>query len=267
MRLITKIMKPVFYLLLITIVFCFKTVKVNAQNNRLNIKGNIGWYNFFGTIKTSKKWSLHAEYQWRRYEFVSNWQQSLLRIGVNYMPNPRLTLRLGYGLIETFNYGTIPLNGFGKSFTEHRIFQMAQLAQKEGTIDITHRLMLEQRFIGKYSSASETKESSFPLLNRVRYLLRLQHNFNNKNKSKFPTYLAAYNEIFIGFGKNVNANVFDQNRTALLVGKALNNNIKIELGYLQQILQFGRLVNNQPVFQNNKGFLINLVLNTSTQKK
>jgi len=53
-------------------------------------------------------------------------------------------------------YGEYSINSLGRDFTEHRIFEMAQLSHKEGTVDFTHRFMLEQRLVGRYSSAKET---------------------------------------------------------------------------------------------------------------
>ena len=199
-----------------------------AQNNRLNTNNNIGWYNYFGTFKVSNKIGIHTEYQWRRSNIISEKQQSLLRVGINYSLNPRVLFRIGYGWIETYPYGDIPLNGLGRDFTEHRIFEMVQLSHKEGRIDFSHRFMLEQRFVGRYSSANILNEDEFPLLNRIRYMMRLQIPLKGTEiKDKTP-YFALYDEIFIGFGKNVNANVFDQNRIGILFGYRFNKNFRIE---------------------------------------
>lgn len=232
-----------------------------AQNNRLQTKENIGWYNYFGTIKLSKNIGIHTEYQWRRDNIIKDWQQSLLRVGLNYQASKGILLRAGYGWIETFNYGTIPLNSFGKDFTEHRIFQMAQLNHAENKISFLHRFMLEQRFVGKYSKANLTKEDSYPLLHRMRYMFRIQAPFVGSAIGDNAPYWAIYNEVFIGFGKNVQANVFDQNRFGILLGYQWNKNYRLETGYLNQILQFGRQVNGQPVFQNNQGIILNGYLN------
>lgn len=243
---------------------CFQ--KVLGQNNRINTNNNIGWYNYFGTIKVSNKFGIHTEYQWRRNNFISNWQQSLLRIGINYNLNPRVLFRVGYGWIETFPYGEIPLNGLGRDFTEHRIFEMVQLSHKEGIVDFSHRFMLEQRIVGRYSSANEKTEDEFPLLNRMRYMLRLQIPLKGSEiKDKTP-YVALYDEVFIGFGENVNANIFDQNRIGLLFGYRFNKYIRLEGGYLNQTLQYGRQINGQNVFQNNNGFIVNANLNFDLNK-
>lgn len=238
-----------------------------AQNNRLETTNKIGWYSYTGTFKVSEKVGIHTEYQWRRNNLIAFWQQSLLRTGLNYHVNARVLFRLGYAMAETYPYGEYPLNGLGRSFTEHRIFEMVQLSHKEGLVDFSHRFMLEQRFIGKYSSANEYTEDEFPMSNRARYMFRLQVPLRGKEiKDKTP-YIAAYDEILIGFGKNVNANVFDQNRIGVLIGYRFNKNVRIEGGYLNQTLQLGRLISGKNVFQNNNGIIINTNFNIDMKGK
>ncbi|SHE97907.1 Protein of unknown function [Flavobacterium fontis] len=256
-------MKKVNYII---VGFLFCNSLLLAQNNRLNTGETIGWYNYFGTFKVSTKWGVHSEYQFRRAEVIAQPQQHLVRVGINYEPKSNILFRAGYAFIETYPYGEIPINGLGKAFTEHRTFQMVQLGHKEGKINFSHRFMLEQRFVGRYNNAKATTEDEFPFSNRLRYMFRMQTPIFQKEAHQF-TYAAAYNEIFIGFGKNVNANVFDQNRLGLLIGHQFDKNLRIEAGYLNQILQFGRQINNQNVFQNNHGLIVNCYLNVDLSKK
>lgn len=249
---------------LLALCLLFWATQTFAQNTRISTREAIGWYNVFGTFKFTNKIGLHTEYQWRRSDYITDGQQSLLRVGINYQLTPRVLLRAGYAWIETFPYG-LPINGFGKTFTEHRLFQMAQLSQKEGIVDITHRLMLEQRFVGRYSSAQSTTEDEFPLLNRMRYMARVQVPLFPK-RAKSP-YLAVYDEVFVGFGKNVGANVFDQNRLGVLLGYSFNKTLRLEGGYLNQIIQFGREINNRNVFQYNNGVIVNANFTFDLTKK
>ena len=237
-----------------------------AQNTRLENRNTIGWYNYFGTFKVSEKWGLHTEYQFRRNELVTEWQQSLLRLGVNYQVHPKVQLRFGYAWIETFPYGEIPINGMGKDFTEHRIFQMVTLTDKVSIIDLSHRFMLEQRWIGNYSNANMNVEDNYLFINRLRYMLRLQIPKGNEIKSKTP-YLAIYDEVFIGFGENVNENVLDQNRIGILLGYQFNPSLRIEAGFLNQIVQFGREIDGRNLFQYNNGFILNTIFNVDLTKK
>ncbi|MBK8371430.1 MAG: DUF2490 domain-containing protein [Saprospiraceae bacterium] len=253
-------------ILIFTILF-FTFGFMSAQNTRINHHNTIGWFNYFGTVKLSKKFGLHTEYQWRRDEIITDWQQSLLRIGLNYSLNPRVLFRVGYGWIETFPYGEYSINGLGRDFSEHRVFEMVQLSHKEGIIDFSHRFMLEQRFVGRYSSANETKEDEFPLLHRIRYMVRCQAPLKGKEIKDKTLYVAIYDEVFIGFGKNVNANVFDQNRIGIVFGYRFNKNVRIEGGYLNQTLQFGRQINGQNVFQYNNGLILNANFSFDVTKK
>ena len=254
-------------LIFFTVIFFISLQNFFGQNNRLNTSNNIGWFNYFGTFKVSEKFGFHTEYQWRRDNIIEEWQQSLLRVGLNYNLNPRILFRVGYAWIETFPYGEIAINGLGRDFTEHRIFEMVQISHKEGIIDFSHRFMLEQRFVGRYSSANETVEDEFPLLNRARYMFRLQVPLKGREiKDKTP-YIAFYDEIFIGFGENVNANVFDQNRIGVLMGFRFNKNVRIEGGYINQTLQLGRQINSKNIFQNNNGLILNANFNIDLSKQ
>ena len=234
----------------------FVSKNLYAQNTRLNDHNNIGWYVYNGTFKLNKKWGIHTEYQWRRDNVVKDWQQSLLRTGINYQVNPKLSLRVGYAWIETYNYGDIPINGFGKQFTEHRAFQMATVNDKMGMVELSHRFMLEQRWIGRYTNASLSKEDEYFFINRFRYMIRMQLPLKGETIADKTPYVAIYNEIFIGFGKNVNENVFDQNRLGILLGYRCSSKLRIEGGFLSQIVQLPREVGGKNVFQYNNGVIL-----------
>lgn len=257
--------KKITLLLFFLTLFLFHSA--SSQTNRINTHNNIGWYAYFGTTKLSFRISLHTEYQWRRNNFITGWQQSLLRLGMNYQCNPNLLLRVGYAWVETFPYGEYALNAFNRDYTEHRIFEMIQLSQKQGILDLSHRFMLEQRFVGTYSSPSLNKEDAYPLLNRIRYLLRMQVPIAGREIKDRTPYINVYDEIFLGFGKNVNNNVFDQNRIGALFGYRWSKNIRLEAGFLSQILQLGRQINSRNVFQYNNGIIINALVNLDLKER
>jgi len=244
-------------LFIITIITFF-TISLSAQN-RIQDNNSITWAGIFTTTKFNDKWSWHAEFQCRRVDGIKNAQQNLFRTGINYQPNKKLIFRLGYTNAETFPYGEYPLNSMGKKYSDNRAFEMISIADKVNRIDLTHRFMLEQRFVGKYSSASLTKEDDYSFVNRIRYMFRMQMPLQKKATSHHAPYLVMYDEIFIGFGKNVGENVFDQNRIGVLFGYKFNDLIKIEGGYLTQILQLGREVNSKNIFQYNNGVMLNTI--------
>lgn len=232
-----------------------------SQNTRISDPNTIGWYAFSANIKLNKLWTLNSEFQWRRDKLISNPMQNLLRLGINYSVNPKLSVRAGYALAETYNYGDIPLNNLGKQFTEHRSWQMVNLTDKVKAFELSHRFMLEQRFIGRYSKTQLSKEDQFIFSNRFRYMFRVQVPLKGNTMADNTPYLAVYDELLIGFGKNVNENVFDQNRLGVLLGYRFNSKTRIEGGYLNQIVQLSREVEGRNVFQNNKGILVSTILN------
>ena len=250
----------------ITIFIFFSVVPLLAQN-RIQEHNNIGWFVYNGTFKLNEKVGVHTEYQWRRDGYITDWQQSLLRLGINYNFNPNVQLRVGYAWIETFPYGETPLNGMGKDFTEHRVYEMVTVQDKIGSVNLAHRFMLEQRWVGRYSSQELGTEDEFPFMNRLRYMLRLQIPLKGNTIADKTPYVALYDEVFIGFGKNVGENVFDQNRVGLLLGYKFNKTLQLEGGYLNQIVQLGREIDTKNVFQYNNGFIVSMIWNFDVSKR
>jgi opacity protein-like surface antigen len=226
-------------------------------------KNNIGWYTTTGTIKFAPKWSAHLEYQWRRDNYITNWQQSLLRTGINYQLHENVIVRLGYAWIETFPYGDYPINKFGKQFTEHRTYQVITTSQKIGRFDLSNRYMIEQRWLATYSNARSTDPDKWTYLNRIRYMGRIQTALKGKAITYKTPYAAIYDEIMIGFGQKVGQNIFDQNRLGLLLGYRFNKQFRIEGGYFNQILQLGyrESFTGKNIYQFNTGFIINTFWN------
>lgn len=221
-----------------------------TQNNRLSEHNTIGWFTTTITPAISKKISLHTEYQWRRDNIVKDWQQSLLRVGVNYKVHPQVTLHAGYGWIKTFPYGTYNLAAVPKPNPEHRIYEQLVVTSNIGKSTLLHRLRLEQRWLSRFGSVNDDKPD-FIYLNRFRYMPRFDISLNEK------WYATLFDEIFIGFGKNVGENVFDQNRVSVMAGYRASKNFRLEGGFLNQTVQLAREIENKNVFQYNSGIIIN----------
>jgi hypothetical protein len=223
-----------------------------SQEQRLADHNTIGWLVYTGTFKLKNKISLHTEYQWRRVNGLKNWQQGLLRTGVNFAVRKDISINAGYAFAETFPYGDYPS---ATAFPEHRIFEQVVMKNLVGKIDISHRFTLEQRFVGKVLILNGSKNTDYTFLNRLRYRLRTEIPVSKKKENNMWS-IVLQDEIFIGWGKNIGANIFDQNRLAILVGYKINQTIKMEAGFLNQMLQQGKRINDKPVFQYNNGFML-----------
>jgi hypothetical protein len=238
-----------------------QSLTVQAQN-RLHTHNSLVWLNQFHTININKHWSILAEYQWRRTEGLKSWQQSLLRGGLQYKFNNGVSVLAGYGWIETFPYGDYP-PAASQPFPEHRIYEQISWNDNIGRVLLNHRGRLEQRFLGVLDpKAADSREiTRWNYLNRVRYQLKATVPLNNATMKDNTVYFTAFDELFIGFGKNVNANIFDQNRLGLLLGYKLNKRFSLEAGYLNQTVQQPQQITGKSVFQNNNAFVLNLNCN------
>lgn len=241
--------------LLLFLSLAFVAAPAGAQT-RLSDRNTIGWFNIFGTYHLGKKITLNGEYQWRRDGLVKDWQQSLARGSVQYNFNKDVSAAVGYGYIITFPYGDYPAGPY--SFPEHRIFEQLVWNDHRGRISLNHRLRLEQRFLGQIDQKAAEKEvQRYNYLNRLRYQIRAQAPLSKRTMGDNTWYAAAYDEIFIGFGPNVNQNIFDQNRIGLLLGYQLNKTFKLEAGYLNQTVQQGGEIQGKEVYQYNNGLIVN----------
>lgn len=223
---------------------------VSSAQTRLSQEEKIGWAAFYCNSPAKGKVNLLAEYQFRRVDYGESWQQSLLRLGVNYKVNAQITTQLGFAWVLTYPYGEYSLSPVSKTYPEYRIHEQVVVTSAIGKATLTNRLRLEQRWVGKFQTVNSEHPDTWTYLNRVRHLMRIDIPVSKK------VYTGVFNEIFIDFGKNVGENVFDQNRASLFVGYKFNNRWKLEGGLFNQTLELGREINNKNLFQYNNGFLI-----------
>lgn len=244
----------------LTAVFVFFVIALSAQNDRLNDFNNINWLQSINTIKISKKWSAHLEYQWRREQGLKYGQQSLLRTGINYKCNDNITLQAGYAWIETYPYGDYPIAAAG-TFPEHRLYEQISFRHPFKKWQLSHRFRTEQRWLGRVKAGQNSGREieSWAFLHRFRYQFRAQYIIRSKKEQQL--YTAAADEILIGAGKDLGINIFDQNRIFLLLGYRFSKNFSLEGGYLNQTLQQGRRVGNNTIIQRNNGVVFTSLLN------
>ncbi|PRY90535.1 DUF2490 domain-containing protein [Mongoliibacter ruber] len=247
-----KITSSYFFLL----IFLYPFI-LSGQDLRIADYNTISWNAFTINHKVSEHWSTHGEFQWRRSEFLAEPQQNLYRFGVNYKVNDLVVFRIGAAYADTYPYGKVPLQAAAKLFPEYRTFQMLQISNPIDQFIISHRFMLEQRWLGQYMDPMKSKADSFIFLNRIRYMARLEYPLEKLSTATVVPYFAAYDEIMIGFGKNIGQNIFDQNRFGFLAGIDLQRNLRIEAGYLSQTLLFSRLVDGKQILQYNRGLIVN----------
>jgi hypothetical protein len=188
-------------------------ISAKSQNSDF---GN--WLIYIGSKKLTEKWAIHNEVQYRNYNVIGDLEQLLLRTGLGYTFNEgKNNVLVGYGFIMSENYLNDSTDKV--SVNEHRIFQQFTSKQKIGIVSLSHRYRFEQRFV----------ESDYKM--RFRYFLAVNIPITKKENNKL--YLSAYNEVFL----NTESAVFDRNRLYGGLGYHINENIRIEAGYMNQIFE------------------------------
>ena len=201
------------------IVLTLAAIHVNAQQTGTDKTGN--WLMYFGTTKLSDKYSLHTEAQLRLYEPFGNFNQALLRTGINYHINNSALVTVGYGYIPTETFDKeLPVN----RSVEHRIWEQFILKNNIGRLFFEHRYRLEQRWLS--SSADNW------YLNRLRYRILVNIPLNNAQMAEKTLFLSLYDEVFL----NVTDTPFDQNRLFAALGYKINKNLSLQAGYLRHRL-------------------------------
>ncbi|MFB1013096.1 MAG: DUF2490 domain-containing protein [Bacteroidia bacterium] len=174
------------------------------------------WMIYFGNNKLNEKFNIHNEVQYRNYNAVGDLEQLLLRTGLGYNLTPNNNnLLLGYGFIRSENYQNLDTK---LVLNEHRIYQQFITKQSFGRVSLSHRYRLEERFVA----------DDFKM--RFRYFLATNIALNHKLLVPNTIYLSAYNEIFI----NAKNQLFDRNRIYGGLGYKVSNNLKLEIGYMNQ---------------------------------
>ncbi len=219
-------MKNVF---LILFPFCFQLMYPQKT-----VENQANWFVYTGQYKVSSKWGLHAEAQFRMDGDIQFSRQNLFRLGAIYYPNKNTNFILGYGLINTLN------DAVDDYFKEDRIWEQYQHTFKwrDGKNVMINRLRLEQRFVDRIGLQDDQVvrlETNYQ--NRFRFLSRHLFHLKYLNKNKDECYAVVQDEVFLNLGLNeVNPHFFDQNRFFAGLGIQSNSNFRIELGYLNQLI-------------------------------
>lgn len=184
---------------------------VNAQNQAEESWG--AWYMYSGTNRVSERLSIHTEAQSRYYETTDNFNQMILRTGLNYHINPNAMASIGYGFIDTDPfYGEVAGE---ENFKENRIYEQFILRNTLWEFHFEHRYRLEHRFLD-FGDGTDTQH-------RVRYRLQMTLPLTD------TFFLNLYDELMV----NLQDDLFGQNRIYVALGVNITHNSNIQLGYLR----------------------------------
>ncbi|WP_062052872.1 DUF2490 domain-containing protein [Aquimarina longa] len=206
-----------FFAFLLSIIHC-KAQKADQFNS---------WWYYSGEYTINDKIMIRPLYAWSRNEFIKNWQQSKLSVGVHYIEIKNVRFGAGYEWIILFPYGAHPIP---EKRTEHRIFESIEVKNKIGKVKVGYKAMLEQRIFKDKTT------------HRVRMKIGVKIPISQSEKIN----LLAFNSIFLNIGNVKNQNYFNQNRAFIGIETTLTKSTSFSLGYMNQYLVINpnRIENN-----------------------
>ena len=208
-----KVLNAVFLAsLLIPCVAHAKTVEDFQTWGNVTATGSLGVIS--PDLQKMKYW---LEGQGRFGNDTSQFSQGMLRAGLGYAVAEKVSVWLGYAFIPTDEpFAT-------KEFDEHRIWQQVLWSDKFAGVTLTSRSRFEQRFMQTGSDVG----------------WRFRQLFKASVPVAYDFSLVATDEYFANINKtNYGADDgFDQNRAFAGVGYNFNQNIKTEVGYMNQYIR------------------------------
>lgn len=238
-----------------------------GQSTRLNDFHSLAWFVYVGDHRVARHWVIHTEYQWRRVDWLRDPQQQLARLGLVRTLSARVKVSGGYTYFQSHRYGAyaeVP----GRAEPEHRLYEDVTLSDQLGRLRLGQRIRLEQRLLGARDPTGTGPVQQWAYQNRIRYQLELDLPLRGPTIDDGELYLTGFDEVFLGFGQNVDLNVFNQNRLAGGLGYQLTKDAKAELVYLYQVRSHAEAdaATGRPVAELNNGFRLNVVYNLDFTK-
>lgn len=256
---------------LLVLIVALALNKANSQaDSRQAFTRNSFWTEtiFNGSIHKNWKWQL--DYQYRRQSAPSdvtggsrnpfNYDfQHVYRPWIHYQLKENVRLSLSpLGFWETMTPAP-ESGGVQKIQPEFRICPQVMITNKFGRVIIDQRYRFEYRFIGAKVDNPGNDDFAYSKglvdfpdamhKKRIRYSARFTILLGNHTKLENKTfYILAWNEFFLGLGKNTNNDkIWDQNRSFCLLGykPKMHFPMRFEIGYgLQYVNRFSSTFTN-----------------------
>ncbi len=204
-----------------------------AQSAKSIENSNQLWFGYYCQLRLTNKWEISADFQLRtREEFVNNFSQSVVRIGLTYYVSDETKLTAGYA------YSSIYTGAANKKMPrpENRPWQQIQWRTIYGKKSMVQRIRLEERFRRKILNDSIPADgNSFNF--RIRYNILYEVPFSKKGDTHNGLSFVINDEVHINFGKQIINNYFDQNRFFLGLKYQVTRQNNLQVGYMNLFQQ------------------------------
>ena len=204
-----------------------------ARAQRRTATNTNGWLVFNADVALSEKWAVLFDASARRSGTFDEPMANFVRGGLAYEVNDNVRVAVGANWSRTYPYGELPS---AYPVTERRIWEQVVLSHEIGRLDLSHRYRLEQRFRGRRNDADVDQIDFWERSSRFRYQAKATLPLSGDAIEPREWYVSLANELFIGIGRNVQYNIFDQNRATLSVGYRLTRQWRGEVGFLEHVI-------------------------------
>ncbi len=200
------------------------------------------WAGYYNQISLNEKWNINSDIQFRTKNWYQNPSQALIRTGLVYKANQKISLTAGLAHFRFFITDT-------KTRGEWRPWQEVSYTDLIGKFQLVQRVRIEERFNQKISGTNTLNEYSYNW--RFRYRIDLQYPLYKTEEKGI--WVVVGNEIMINAGQNIVYNYFDQNRTYAGINYQANKNITFQIQgmLIWQLLSNGITIDNVTVFRFN----------------
>ena len=211
--------------ILLALIFCFVASHAQIPAKEIHSREQM-WIGYFNQTRITNKFGFWLDVHYRQTDnFVDRPFQFIVRPAVTWFIKDNLRFNVGYAFINNF-----PARGLHTSRPEQRAWQQIWWNQKYTGFSTLQWLRLEERFNRKI--ANDVLQDGNTFSYRLRYNLSFFIPLKGKEIVAKTPFAVVMNEVFIGFGKNVVYNTFDQNRFFAGVGYQFTPHLNAHLGYM-----------------------------------
>ncbi|EAS18735.1 hypothetical protein BBFL7_00998 [Flavobacteria bacterium BBFL7] len=179
------------------------------------------------TIKShlNDKTFVKNELNFRRTNFLKDWEQIVIRPSVQYQLNQSITIAIGYTYIKNYSYSAFssPIDT-----KENNLWQQLFIKHSFNEFHFSHRIRFEERF---QEQVSQVDSVSFNTDNIYAGRLRYRFIVSAPILKKQHVSIIAYDEVFLDFEKGLLPKKLNQNWVFIGLRFRESEHITITSGY------------------------------------
>jgi hypothetical protein len=194
-----------------------------SQNNFCSFK-NQQWGQYYNEIHFQNKLSILSDVGFRTKSSFNEYAQYISRVGLAYQMYPDVRYAVGFAHLGFYNNNEL-------NKLEFRTYQEVLWQQNAKKLNLTYRIRVEERFFQGLEEHRFNGASSFNL--RFRYYVKMGiplFHFKANNYIENISFQLG-NELFLNAGKQVQNQIFDQNRVILGPNFQFSKNLSCNLNY------------------------------------